>query len=143
MSMSADAYLKPVPEPTPESKPYWDGLNEGRLVLQACGRCGKVRHYPRPMCDACYSFDTRWIEASGKGKVHSWTVAHHAFNPGFKDELPYVLVTVDLDEGVRLQAPLRGVEAKDIRVGMAVRVTFEHVKDGLTLPAFAADGPPK
>jgi uncharacterized OB-fold protein len=142
MSMTAEAYLKPVPEPTPESKPYWDALNAGRLVLQACGNCGRVRHYPQPLCDACYSFEVRWIEASGKGKVHSWTVAHHAFNPGFKAELPYVLVTVDLDEGVRLQAPLRGLTDKDIRIGLPVRVTFERVKEGLTLPAFLVDGGP-
>jgi uncharacterized protein len=138
--MTADAYLKPVPEPTPESKPYWDGLNEGRLLLQACAGCGKVRHYPRPLCDACYSFQVRWIEAKGRGTVHSWTVTHHAFNPGFKAELPYVLATVDLDEGVRLQAPLRGVEGKDMAIGMPVRVIFERVKEGLTLPAFVADG---
>ena len=140
--MNAEAYLKPVPEPTPESKPYWDALNVGRLVLQACGSCGRVRHYPQPLCDACYSFEVRWIEASGKGKVHSWTVAHHAFNPGFKAELPYVLVTVDLDEGVRLQAPLRGVADKAIRIGLPVRVTFERANEGLTLPAFVVDGGP-
>ncbi len=77
-------------------------------MLQSCGACGKVRHYPRPLCDACYSFDVRWIDAKGRGTVHSWTVTHHAFHPGFKADLPYVLVTVDLTEGVRMQAPLRG-----------------------------------
>ena len=138
--MTADVYVKPVPEPTPESKPYWDGLNAGRLLVQTCAGCGKVRHYPRPLCDACYSFEVRWIEATGRGTVHSWTVTHHAFNPGFKAELPYALVTVDLAEGVRVQAPLRGLEGKGIRIGMPVRVTFERVKEGLTLPAFVADG---
>jgi uncharacterized OB-fold protein len=140
MSMTTDAYLKPVPEPTHESKPYWDALNEGRLLLQSCGACGRVRHYPRPLCDACYSFDVRWIEAKGQGAIHSWTITHHAFNPGFKLELPYVLATVDLTEGVRMQAPLRGVKAEDLRIGMPVRITFERAKDGLTLPAFVAAG---
>ncbi|HVY44027.1 MAG TPA: Zn-ribbon domain-containing OB-fold protein [Hyphomicrobiaceae bacterium] len=138
--MTTDAYLKPVPEPTHESKPYWDALNEGRLLLQSCGACGRVRHYPRPLCDACYSFDVRWIEAKGHGAIHSWTITHHAFNPGFKAELPYVLATVDLTEGVRMQAPLRGVNAEDLRIGMPVRVTFERAKNGLTLPAFVAAG---
>jgi len=41
---------------------------------------------------------------------------------------------------MRLQAPLRGVADKAIRIGLPVRVTFERVKDGLTLPAFVADG---
>lgn len=130
-------YLKPVPEPTLESKPYWDALNEGRLVLQSCGACGKVRHYPRPLCDACYSFDVRWIDAKGTGTVHSWTVTHHAFNPGFKAELPYVLVTVDLTEGVRMQAPLRGADADTLEPGLPVRLVIEAARDGLALPAFA------
>lgn len=129
-------YLKPVPEPTPESKPYWDALNEGRLVLQSCGACGKVRHYPRPLCDACYSFDVRWIDAKGTGTIHSWTVTHHAFNPGFKAELPYVLVTVDLPEGVRMQAPLRNADASRLKRGLPVRLTIELAREGLALPAF-------
>jgi hypothetical protein len=130
-------YLKPVPEPTPESKPYWDALNGGRLVLQSCGACGKIRHYPRPLCDACYSFDVRWIEAKGTGTVHSWTVTHHAFNPGFKAELPYVLVTVDLAEGVRMQAPLRDADAGSLKPGLPVRLLIEQAREGLALPAFA------
>ena len=129
-------YLKPVPEPTPESKPYWDALNEGRLVLQSCGACGKVRHYPRPLCDACYSFDVRWIDAKGTGTIHSWTVTHHAFNPGFKAELPYVLVTVDLAEGVRMQAPLRSADATTLKRGLPVCLTIELAREGLALPAF-------
>ena len=129
-------YLKPVPEPTPESKPYWDALNEGRLVLQSCGACGKVRHYPRPLCDACYSFDVRWIDAKGTGTIHSWTITHHAFNPGFKAELPYVLVTVDLPEGVRMQAPLRNAEASRLKRGLPVRLAIELARKGLALPAF-------
>src|SRR5262249_21358678 len=81
------------------TRTYWDALNEGRLVIQHCGQCGKPRHYPRPVCDACYSMDAAWREASGRGAVHSWTVAHHPFNIGFKRDLPYVMVTVDLAEG--------------------------------------------
>jgi hypothetical protein len=136
--MSAEAYLKPQPEPSPESKPYWDGLLEGRLMLQSCGSCGKVRHYPRPMCAACHSFEVKWIEASGKGKVHSWTETHHAFNPGFKGELPYVLVTVDLAEGVRVNAPLRGTPVSKLVIGMAVKLVIERPRSDLALPAFVA-----
>jgi uncharacterized OB-fold protein len=137
--MTTETYLKPVPQPTHESKPYWDALMEGKLVLQTCGQCGKVRHYPRPLCDACFSFDVTWTEASGRGTVHSWTIAHHAFSPGFKAEVPYVLVTVDLEEGVRMQAPLRGVKETDIKIGLPVRVTFERPKADLTTPAFVSN----
>ena len=99
--MPTEAAAKPLPEPTRDSKPYWDALNEGRLLLQQCAACRKIRHYPRPVCDACYSMEVAWIEASGRGRVHSWTVAHHPFHPGFKEELPYIVAIVDLDDAGR------------------------------------------
>ena len=103
-------YTKLSPQPTADTQPYWDGLNAHRLRLQRCADCGKVRHYPRPVCDACYSMRVEWIDASGRGLVHSWTTTHHAFHPGFKPDLPYTLLTVDLDEGVRMNAQLRGLD---------------------------------
>lgn len=130
----SEGYAKPLPHPSADTQPYWDGLNAGKLLLQCCGDCGKVRHYPRPVCDACWSMAVRWVEASGRGTVHSWTVTHHAFHPGFKAELPYTLVTVDLAEGVRVNARLRGMEANELRPGLPVRIGFERVTEDVTLP---------
>ncbi len=129
-------YTKLVPTPTADTQPYWDGLNEGRLRLQCCADCGKLRHYPRPVCDACFSMNATWQDASGNGRVHSWTVTHHAFHPGWKADLPYTLVTVDLDEGVRMQAQLRRLDASELRIGLPVRVAYEKATEGLTLPVF-------
>ena len=129
-------YTKLVPTPTADTQPYWDGLNEGRLRLQCCADCGKLRHYPRPVCDACFSMNSTWKDASGNGRVHSWTVTHHAFHPGWKADLPYTLVTVDLDEGVRMQAQLRRLDASELRIGLPVRVAYEKATEGLTLPVF-------
>ncbi len=134
--MADETYAKPVPEPSRDSKPYWDGLKEGRLVIQQCAACGKLRHYPRPVCDACYSMEVAWHQASGRGRVHSWTVAHHPFHPGFKSELPYVLATVDLEEGVRMVAQLKGVAPDDVALDMPVEVAFERATEELTLPVF-------
>lgn len=131
-----DGYDKLVPTPTPDTQPYWDGLMQGKLVLQRCGDCGTVRHYPRPVCDHCYSMNAEWFDARGEGTVHSWTETHYAFHPGFKGDLPYLLLTVDLKEGVRMQAQARGITIADVKVGMAVRVQAERVKDDLALPVF-------
>lgn len=132
----APAYDKPVPEPNGDSQPYWDGLKAHRLVLQRCAECHTIRHYPRPVCDRCYAMACAWVEASGRGTVHSWTVSHHAFHPGFKRELPYVSVTVDLEEGVRMQAPLFGADAHVLAIGQAVEIMYEDVTAELTLPRF-------
>lgn len=131
-----DGYDKLVPSPTPDTQPYWDGLNEGRLRLQRCGACGKIRHYPRPVCDTCYSMKIDWIDATGRGTLHSWTITHYAFHPGFKGDLPYTLLTVDLDEGVRMQSQARGIDETALRVGLPVKIAYEKVKDDLTLPVF-------
>lgn len=100
---------KPIPQFGELSRPYWEAAATGQLVLQQCTACGTVRHYPRLLCDLCYSDAVTWQPASGAGRVHSWTVAHHAFHPGFAAELPYVLVTVDLDAGVRALGRWQGV----------------------------------
>ncbi len=134
--MDAQGYLKPTPDPTADTAPYWEGMKQGKLLLQCCAACGQVRHYPRPVCPYCYAMEHRWVEARGTGTVHSWTISHHAFHPGFKAELPYILATVDLDEGVRMQAQLHGAEAGALRLGLPVRVAFEAATADLVLPVF-------
>ena len=62
--------------------------------------------------------------------------SHYAFHPGFKGDLPYILVTVDMDEGVRMNAQVRGIVEADLRVGLPVKVGYDKVKDDLTLPVF-------
>ena len=96
-----DGPVKPIPSPSSLSHTYWEGLEIGELRVQGCAACGALRHYPRLLCDQCYCDAVTWTVASGRGRVHSWTVAHHAYHPAFASELPYTLVTVDLDEGPR------------------------------------------
>ncbi len=127
---------KPVPQPTEVSTPYWGALSEGVLSIQKCAGCGAFRHYPRELCDCCYSTEVEWVTASGRGTIHSWTVAHHAFHAGFADELPYTVVIVDLEEGVRAMGRLRNVPAREIRIGLPVQFVSEEREDGVTLPAF-------
>jgi hypothetical protein len=120
---------------------YREGAARGRLVLQRCARCGRIRHYPRLLCDACYSAEVEPVEAGGAGTVHSWTVAHHAFDPAVADQLPYVLLTVDMAEGVRVLGRYRAGEhgaepGLGLELGLAVRITFEPGTDGAPTPVF-------
>ncbi len=131
---------KPQPHPTSQSQPYWEGAAAGRLRLQRCAACGLVRHYPQLVCTRCYGLAVEWIDASGQGRVHSWTVAHHAFHPAFKDDLPYTLVTVDLAEGPRAMGRLEPTSQARLCIGLPVRVSFPHDTDGVALPVFTAEG---
>ena len=129
-----EGYDKLVPSPSADTQPHWEGLNARKYLLQKCAECGRIRHYPRPVCDACYSMRTAWVEASGRGTVHSWTITHHPFHPGWKGDLPYILVTADLEEGVRMNAQLRGAQAPSLKIGAPVRIDYEVAREGLTLP---------
>ena len=121
---------KPAQIPTELSRPYWEGAAAGRLMIQRCAACGKLRHYPRLLCDTCYSDAVEWVEASRRGTIHSWTVSHHAFHPAFKAELPYTLVTVDLEEGVRALGRWSG---ETPCIGQKVAGAFVARADGLDL----------
>lgn len=120
--MSTEA--RPTPHATPVSQPYWDAAAAGTLKLQRCTQCGAIRHYPQLLCSHCYSQGVEWIEASGRGTVHSWTVCHHAFHPAFKADLPYTLLIVDLEEGPRAMGRLDPASAAKLRLGLPVRIAF-------------------
>lgn len=122
------------PSPTMDTKPYWDGLLKGRILIQQCADCDRYRHYPRPVCPHCHSMAFHWREVAGTGKIHSWTVSHHAFHPAFKKDLPTAYITVDLPEGVRLVAPLRDGDAEDIAIGKEVSLGVELLDKDLATP---------
>ena len=124
------AVLPPVPDNDDEF--FWDGVEQGRLLLRCCAGCGRLQHPPSPMCPACHSLEWTTREASGRGTVYSWIVSHH---PTEADALPRIVILVDLEEGPRLVSNLQGVAPSDVRNGMAVELCFDTF-DGVTLPQF-------
>jgi uncharacterized OB-fold protein len=128
---------RPVPVPSSFTRPFWEGTKQGKLLLQRCRACGTQQYYPRPVCLRCIGRDLEWTEASGRGTVYSYTVTHLP-PEGFEGRQPYVLVAVDLPEGARVLGTLLGVAPDEVRIGMAVRATYERLTDDITLLQFAA-----
>src|SRR5438309_10456581 len=83
-----------LPKPDPDSKPYWDGAREHRLLIQRCGACGEAYFYPRPFCPRCWSEDVSWEDASGDGTLYTWSVVHVNDLPPFNERVPYVAAIV-------------------------------------------------
>jgi uncharacterized OB-fold protein len=127
-------YRKLLPHPSPYSKPYWEAARAHELKLQQCGKCGKFIYYPRPRCQHCLSDQLEWKKCSGRGTVYSYTVAHYAPAPAFK-ELPFVLAIVDLEEGPRMTTNIVAPPDK-IKIGMPVKVFFDDVTPECTLVKF-------
>ncbi len=129
-------YMKPLPEITPESRPFWQGCKRHQLLVQRCRACGARQHYPRGVCASCWSEDLEWLPSSGRGTVYSFTVTHRTQARGFRDELPYVLAWVELEEGVQVLTNLVGCDPATLRIGAPVRVTFEDVNADVSIPRF-------
>lgn len=139
MSASDTRGMLPVTD-DPETGGFFAAAQERRLVVQRCDGCGNVQQPPRPRCIACRGTDLGWLDLTGHGAVHSWTVVEHQVSSAF--QVPYTILLVDADVGVaktpvRFLAHLPGRHSPD--VGAPVRVVFEEVGDRLILPNWTLD----
>jgi uncharacterized OB-fold protein len=134
--MAETTYKKPLPRVDEESRGFWEACRRHELRIQRCRSCGAFRHHPRAVCPECMSSDTEWVLSTGRGTVYTFTVTYQNQMPGFREELPYVLAYVTLDEDVLMLTNVVGCPADQVRIGMPVEVTFEDVSDELAIPRF-------
>ena len=127
---------RPVPEVTPETKPYWVGASEGKLVLPECQACGLVYYYPRALCPDCFGDDVEWIEASGEGRVYTYGVSNRV--SGWPDaDLPLINALVTLAEGPIMETLIVDADPEDVEIDAPVRVTFRETEDDdVAIPVF-------
>lgn len=131
--MAEEAPTPPLPVPTATSAPFWDGLRRERVRLQRCDGCGAWVHYPRSHCPHCLSPELGWHDVSGRGRVHSFTIARQPTSPHFAGQVPQLLAVVEVEEGPRLTTTLVDVDPSAVRVDLPVVPVFDHVDDEHTL----------
>ena len=129
-------YNKPLPTPTPETQPFWDGLKAHELRVMHCMNCDHTYLYPRPYCPKCFSDKTEWRAASGRGSLHTYMINHRPPSPAW--EAPYVIAIVELEEGPRLMSNLVDIAADPsvLTIDMPLQVVYDDVTDQVTLPKF-------
>lgn len=127
-----------MPAVTPENEHFWTGGAEGELRFLRCGDCGWWLHPPGPICPECLSKNLAVEAASGRGVVHTYTVNHQQWIPGF--DPPYLVAIIDLEEqaGLRLTTNLVLTEGVEPAIGMPVKVVFDEY-DGVWLPLFVPE----
>jgi uncharacterized OB-fold protein len=130
----------PMPVVDHDSAQFWRGCQLHKLLLQRCDSCDSFRYPPQPVCQGCGSLTASWVEASGKGRVYSWTIAHHPVHPALVDRVPYNIVMVELAEGPRMVSNLVGVPNAALRPSLPVAVDFTEFRDDIVLPVFRVDG---
>lgn len=128
---------RPMPVPTKISAGFWEAARRHELVVQRCQSCERYRHYPQPLCPDCGSGEWSWAPVRGTGTIYTFTVTHHRFHPAWADQLPFVVATIELPEGVRMVSDLPPEDTADVAIGAPVEVFFEDFDDqGVTLPRF-------
>jgi hypothetical protein len=119
----------PAPEPSPETRPFWEGAAQGRLLLKKCRACGELHYYPRALCPFCFSDATEWQAAAGTGTIYSYSVMRRA-------EAPYAIAYVTLDEGPTMMTNLVACDFDRLRIGQRVKLVFTPTEGGPPVPTF-------
>ena len=134
---------RPIPVPDQMSAPFWKAASDHVLTVARCSRCRAYTLPPDVVCPNCRSTDPAFVfsPVSGIGAVRSWTVMRQSFLPGFDDDLPFVLVDVELVEqtGLRMIGRLVDGPEAPLGIGATVRVVFEDLAPGVAVPAFMLD----
>jgi uncharacterized OB-fold protein len=131
-----DGLQKPLPMPDGDTAVFWNGLREGKLLLQHCLDCQSVHYYQQGICRQCGSQRLEHRAASGRGTVHSYSVVHRAPGPAFKDDTPYAVLLVKLEEGPHMISSLVDGDPEKVDFDMPLQLVCEKLSDEVTLPRF-------
>jgi len=126
-----------LPEPTPETRHFWDGCKAGELRLQRCAACDGGSYFPpRPFCPKCGSRKVEDYAASGRGVLWSYVINMRP-RPDMGTE-PYAIAVVKLEEGPQMMSNIVGCPQtpEALELDMPLRVTFAAQTDDITLPFF-------
>lgn len=137
--------LPPKPTPDGDTQPFWDGVAERRLRVPRCRACATWIWQPRPICARCQAVDVEWVEVRGDARVTSWTVIHPPVLAVWQEQVPFVVLLVELDDapGVRMVGQfvddggsLRSSD-EDLDFLTPVALRWRVDEAGQTLPAWA------
>ena len=128
---AAQGERKITPPPVnPETQAFWDATAQGKLLIKKCNACGEGHFYPRNICPFCFSDQTEWQEASGRGTIYTYSVMRRA-------PVPYAIAYVELEEGPRIMTNIVDCDLDQIKIGQAVRLVFKPSDGGPPVPMFA------
>ena len=117
-------------------QPFWEGCRSGQLLVHRCAQCG-TSHWPASSCLKHGGDNMVWTPASGLGTIHTFTVIHQRYHPGFENERPYNVIVVRLDEGPLMHSQLIDFRPEQLKIDCRVAVRFSAGTGTDVLPRFA------
>ena len=131
----AETPFRLLPAITPDNEFFWTSGAEGVLRFLRCDDCSKLVHPPQPICPFCLSKKMTPTDVSGRATLHTFTVNHQPWIPGFDPPYVIAIVTIDEQPDVRLTTNIVGCPIETVEIGMPVQVTFEQ-HDDVWIPLF-------
>ena len=135
---------KQIPVPNELNRPFWDALNEHKLVVQNCTSCSRLQYPPKELCSNCASSDhLEWKEVEGKGHIHEYFVIRDTRIKRLMPDQPLnlALITLDEDPGLNFMSNLPGTPVGEVPVGAPVEVVFEEVGPDQLIHEWRVTGP--
>lgn len=126
--------MRPLPNIDGPDRPFWQALRAREVRVQRCGACGTNRFPATRSCPHCRSELSDWHTVEPTGAVETWCVFHRAYFDGLP--VPYTVIQVRLDCGVRLFSNPVDVAPDALRIGLPVEAVFEEVTPEVTLLKF-------
>ena len=126
--------MRPLPDLAGADAPFWQALRRREVHVQRCADCGAHRFPAAGYCPHCRSDRSDWTAVAPTGVVETWCVFHRAY---FDDlPVPYTVIQVRLDCGVRLFSNPAATAPAALRIGLRVEAAFEDITPEVTLLKF-------
>ena len=120
-----------------DTQAFWAGTKEKEFRYQQCKQCEPVVFYARRHCTGCLDGELEWKVASGRATVYTYSIVRQSYHPFFRNQVPYAVAWVDLEEGPRILSNIVGVEdpLTEVTIGMPLEIEWEEHED-LCIPLF-------
>jgi len=106
---------------------YWREIPQRyRLEANACAKCDLTFFPPRLICPECQNQELVVAKLVETGKVMTYTIIHVPPSQ-FKDQAPYAVGIVKLDNGVKLTGQIVDCAFEEIKTGQRVKLEFRKM----------------
>lgn len=95
---------------------------------EVCPDCHQAIFPPRDVCPHCSQQAGPVQAMSGRGEVFSFTKMFNVPD-GFKDQRPYTVALVKLEEGPMVTAQLTDLDESEVNIGMKVEMVTRKLRE--------------
>ena len=99
------------------------------LIGTKCKTCGETFFPKQVVCPNCRSHGSiEDLQFKGTGKIYTYSIIHAATDE-FKNNSPYAVGIIELDEGAKITAQIVDCDFDEIEIGDEVEVVFRKIRE--------------